>query len=341
MASFCLWMILAAVMPLAKPMFPWVGGKEKLIPYIRKILPPKMKAYIEAFGGSGAMILSLLSESRRLDIYNDLDGALSNFFLCVKERPLALMRELKFLPIHSRLIFDQIKNFLEHKEMHLEWIEEELEILNDPNCFTEEQAEELLPIFQDQQELYDVQWAAAFYYEVRGSFSGTRTSFGVKAYEPYRFLKLIEQGAERLKGVVIEHKPAYQLIHERDGPDTCFYLDPPYWSTEKAYLVVSGKSRLYRFHVRLWQIVQKCVGNVIISYNDCEEIRKLYHENFYILAFKRGNPLAQQKESTFGELLITNYDPRPYLQRQVTLFDTPEDQFDMELVNIPVHPIKP
>lgn len=324
-------------MPLAKPMFPWIGGKEKLIPYVKQILPTDMKIYVEPFGGSGAMLLALRPDLRRLDIYNDLDGDLSNFFLCVKECPLVLMRELRFLPIHSRVIFNELKQFLKHQELHLAMIEEELECLRDRSCFTEEQAAELWPIVQERKKLFDVERAAAFYYGVRGSFSGTRSSFGVKSYAPERFLHLIPQAAERLKDVVIENKPASELIRERDSPDTCFYLDPPYWSTEKAYLVVSRKKRQYHFHVRLWQMARRCCGKVVISYNDCQAIRKLYHEDFYILAFRRGNPLAKQKDQEFGELLITSYDPRPYLQRQVTLFDAASDQFDMELVNIPTH----
>ena len=333
-------MILAVVMPLAKPMFPWVGGKEKLIPYVKQILPTDMKIYVEPFGGSGAMLLALPPDLGRLDIYNDLDSELSNFFLCVRERPLALMRELDFCFLHSRVIFDALKNFLEQKESYQQFAEEELECLNDRSMFTEEQARNLWPILQERKKLFDVKRAAAFYYSVRGSFSGTRSSFGVKSCDPGRFLHLISLASKRLKDVVVENKPANRLIYERDGPDTCFYLDPPYWSTEKAYLVVNKKSRQYHFHVRLWQMVQKCVGRVILSYNDCEEIRKLYHDNFYILAFQRGNPLAKQKDAEFGELLITNYDPRPYMQGQVTLFDAAEDKYDMELVNIPKHPIK-
>jgi DNA adenine methylase len=43
----------------------------------------------------------------------------------------------------------------------------------------------------------------------------------------------------RLKRVVILNRPALDVIHQQDGPKTCFYLDPPYLhetrSTTKEY----------------------------------------------------------------------------------------------------------
>ena len=286
------------------------------------------------------MLLSLPPSPSRLDIYNDLDTELVNFYTCVQERTLVLMRELKFSFLHSRTLFEDLTRLMEHKEMHEQFLEEELDCLKDRSMFTVEQAKILWPILQERKQLFDVYRAVAFYHGVRGSYSCTRTSFGVKPYDPERFFHLIPPAAKRLKDVILENKSAYQLIYERDGPDVCFYIDPPYWSTEKTYLVVDRRKRQSRFHMRLWQIVKKCQGNVILSYNDCPAIRKLYGEHFYILAFSRANPLAHQKESEFGELLITNYDPRPYLKKQVSLFDAPEDKFQMELVNIPAHPIK-
>ena len=89
------------------------------------------------------------------------------------------------------------------------------------------------------------------------------------------------------------------------------------------------------FHIRLWQTISACQGYVIVSYNDCPFVRQLYRD-FYILAFRRANPLSQKKGSEYGELLITNYDPRPYLT-QLSLFDldTHIGEYDMELVNKP------
>ena len=71
---------------MAKPPFPWIGSKEKLAPYILPAFPPKLRQYVEPFGGSGAVLLALPPDPNRLDIYNDLDSELVNLFSCIKER---------------------------------------------------------------------------------------------------------------------------------------------------------------------------------------------------------------------------------------------------------------
>ena len=70
---------------MAKPPFPWIGGKEKIAPYILQTFPPKLAQYVEPFGGSGAVLLALPQDPSRLDIYNDLDAELVNLYSCIKE----------------------------------------------------------------------------------------------------------------------------------------------------------------------------------------------------------------------------------------------------------------
>ena len=326
----------------ARPYFPWVGGKEKLAPYVRRVLPPDFAQFTEPFGGSGAVLLSLPPMPGRLDIYNDLDADLANLMLCVKERPNALIRELNFLPIHSRAIFLLYKDLLAHEDLHWEGYEahlrEELAVLEDRTCFTEEQAEELRPILKNRLELYDVERAAAFYRNIRGSFSGTLSSFGVKPPRLHHFLHLIWEASKRLEDVVIENKDALQLIRERDRPDGVFYCDPPYFQAEQQYRVSRHVDQQH-FHIQLWKTLMGCVSFVVVSYNDCPFIRKLY-QDFFLLAFRRSNPLSKKQGSEYGELIITNYDPRPYLSRQLTLFDAQADDHGMELIHIPPSPLK-
>ena len=81
-------------MRMAKPIFPWMGNKVKLLPFIQKMIPPNVKQYLEPFGGSGAVVLGLKPKKYRLDIYNDLDSDLSNLFLCVRDRLIELLPDL-------------------------------------------------------------------------------------------------------------------------------------------------------------------------------------------------------------------------------------------------------
>ena len=135
----------------------------------------------------------------------------------------------------------------------------------------------------------------------------------------------------------LENKNALQLIRERDREDGLIYADPPYVKTERIYRIVGKTRRFRKFHVRLWQVLSACKGYVVLSYNDCPFIRKLYRD-WYILSFQRGNPLSQKKGASFGELIITNYDPRPYMTRQLNLFDESLGEWELKLVHIPNHP---
>jgi len=191
---------------MAKPPFPWIGGKEKIAPYILQTFPAKLAQYVEPFGGSGAVLLALPQDPSRLDIYNDLDAELVNLYSCIKECSNVLLRELKFLPIHSRRLFEYYRDFVAHKEVYYQNVQAEIACLGDRSCFTEEQAGELLPIFQERLALFDVKRAAAYYLAIRGSFSATVTSFGVKGMDIENLLKLFPPVSARLKDVPLENK---------------------------------------------------------------------------------------------------------------------------------------
>ena len=70
---------------IARPFIPWIGSKEKLIPYIWQVFPLNPKLYLEPFGGGGALLLGIQPKISRMDIYNDFNCDLVNLFLCARE----------------------------------------------------------------------------------------------------------------------------------------------------------------------------------------------------------------------------------------------------------------
>ncbi len=80
---------------------PWVGGKSKLLWIINKMAPDHYSRFIDVFGGSGTVTMSRPIQQGCMEVYNDFNSNLTNLFCCVKNRPLALLAELGFLPLNA------------------------------------------------------------------------------------------------------------------------------------------------------------------------------------------------------------------------------------------------
>lgn len=131
---------------IASPFFPWVGGKEKLSPYILQVFPPKFNPYIEPFGGGGAILLGLPKSPSRLDIYNDFNADLVNLMVCVRDHLLEFLKELGFLANHSRAEFEDIKALMDHQSLSrldMESYEREMAVAEE--YFDEKEAAEIRP----------------------------------------------------------------------------------------------------------------------------------------------------------------------------------------------------
>ena len=318
---------------IARPFIPWIGSKEKLIPYIWQVFPSNPKLYLEPFGGGGALLLGIQPKISRMDIYNDFNCDLVNLFLCARECTVQLVQELKFLPLHSRAEFDLLKEFMKHKELLQQRIADERNAVME--CFSGEEREELLQILRGRSRLFDVQRAAAYYKVCRGSFSGTTSSFGVRPNNLTNFLYLFDDASKRLQDVIIENKDCLDIIRERDGPDSLIYCDPPYFEAE-CYEVAFPKEN----HQRLHDTLLNCHGYVMVSYNYCPYICELYQE-FYIFRVVRPNSMSQTAGSEYEEVIITNYDPRKacwQLSLESLLNCGSEARY--ELIHEPERPIK-
>ena len=127
--------------------------------------------------------------------------------------------------------------------------------------------------------------------------------------------------SRRLADTVVENKDFEALIRQYDRDSAFFYCDPPYYETEGYYEVAFRKED----HKRLRDTLAECKGKWMVSYNDCEFIRKLYR-GYEITAVSRLNNMAQRYEGgcEFPEVLITNYDPKELERsqpRQLQLFE--------------------
>lgn len=179
----------------------WFGGKQLMA---KKLLPlfPEHHTYVEAFGGGGALLFAKTPSP--VEVYNDLDADLVNFFRVLRDPALfADLYNRAWLSPYSREEYGFCRQHLG----------------DDPN---------------------PVERARRFFVLARFSFSGiVGGSFGINVTSStggmvekacaYRnvlcFLPLI---SERLSMIEIECKDFRHILSTYDTEDTFFYLDPPY-----------------------------------------------------------------------------------------------------------------
>ena len=98
---------------------PWVGGKGKLLWIINKMAPERYSRFIDVFGGSGTVTMNRPTRHGCMEVYNDFNGNLTNLFCCVKNRTLALLSELGFLPLNTRDDFNVLYKFFSRGESRM------------------------------------------------------------------------------------------------------------------------------------------------------------------------------------------------------------------------------
>lgn len=316
---------------------PWVGGKGKLLWLLHHLAPPTYSRFVDVFGGSGTVILNRPLRKGCEEIYNDFNSNLTNLFCCVKERPMALLREIGFLPLHSRDDFQVLHRFFTKEEITDDYLEEELKLTD--ILLPPLEAGEIRRLMLERAHRGDLRRAADYFKLIRGSYSGTGTSFAGKPCNIRHFFHLIWECSRSLQDVAIENRDFGGVLRQYDREDTFFYCDPPYYGAE-CYAVEFSKQD----HLRLHRLLTQCRGYVMVSYNFCPYICELYKE-FYIFRVTRPNSMSLLEGSEYEEVVMTNYDPGAGvgLHRQMTMFDaggTGENGQAYQLIHTPPVPLK-
>lgn len=308
-----------------------VGNKTAILHILYALFPIQYGRFVDVFGGSGSVLLGN-PEICPFEVYNDFDRNLANLFRCMKERTMAVIRELGFCHLNSREDFIAIRRFFENEQFDDKYLSEELRLTK--ILFPPPAAKELTEMRKRITADYDVRRAAMFLKLLRFSYSSSGKSYASQPFDIRKLFGLISQLQDRMANVVVENQDFETLIKHYDRPDAFFYLDPPYFSTEDMYEVGFG----WDDHVRLRDTLKNIKGRFLLSYNDCNEIRELYN-GFSMFDFSRMHSMAQRYEAgkEFKELLIGNYDlyEREKMKpKQLTFFGTENDNenFDYEKI---------
>lgn len=255
----------------------WVGGKSKLTSAIIPLIP-KHTCYAEVFAGAAWVLFR--KEPSKVEVINDINGDLIN-------------------DINGDLItlYRVIQNHLEEFVRYFKW-----------SLVSRDEFERLQRV--DETTLTDIQRAARFYYLVKNAFGAKIVSqcFGVANSSKPRLnlLRLEEDLSEahvRLSRVTIENMPYHELIRRYDGPNTFFYVDPPYWDCENDY----GKGLFTKDDFKqLHEVLTSCKGKWLVSINNVPQIRELF-DGFNISEVKTSYSINQNAGKPVTELLISNY----------------------------------
>lgn len=303
---------------LIKSPVTWMGNKTSILHILYALFPKEYDRYIEPFGGSGAVLLGK-DKPDKFEVFNDYNANLVNLYRCMRDRPMAFIRELGFLNLNSRDDFVCLKKWFKKEEFTDEFLREELELTE--IILPPIQAKEIKELYAEGNQDYDLRRAAMFLKLVRLSYSSGCKSFACQPFTVRSLFKLIQDFSERCENVIIENQDFEVLIKHYDRPGGFIYCDPPYFESE--YVYQCGFT--WDDHVRLYNALKNAKGRFLVSYNDCPEIRELY-KDFNFFDFKRVHSMVQKYDAgkEFPELLISNYD---FYERerakpmQMTLFD--------------------
>ncbi len=170
----------------------WMGGKRSLKDEIIPRFPEEYERYIEVFGGGGSILFA--KRQSKFEVYNDFNNNLTNLFMVVKEKPMAFLKELGFLPFHSRYGFEDLLNHLNHDTAWVpdqfaeqtsrvygeEYYKEEIELCD--KYLTAPQLEEVKLIYQTRCENIYVKRAVIFYKVIMHNYGSGGKSVSCQPY---------------------------------------------------------------------------------------------------------------------------------------------------------------
>lgn len=214
----------------------WHGGKHYLASRIIALMP-EHSHYVEPFFGGGAVLLNKPPDGVS-EVANDIHRELTNFWRVLQDT----RKFAKFVRVVEAMPFSQV-----------EW--------DDAHNHSEN----------------EVRQAINFFVRCRQSRAGkldcfatlsrnrTRRQMNEQASSWMTAVEGLAAVATRLKRVVILDDDALEVIQSQDGPNTLFYLDPPYVHETRVSTADYEYEMLTDQHEKLLEVVNRCAGKVLLS----------------------------------------------------------------------------
>jgi DNA adenine methylase len=229
----------------------YYGSKGRIADWLISHFPAH-EHYVEPYGGGASVLLSKIPAP--LETYNDLDNQVVNFFKVLREQTDELVRAIQLTPFARA----EIALANEYAKGHIEPDPLEQARLFYVRCWQGRSSGS---------SVYKSTWR----YMVKETRDRTVT-------EDWADTDHLLATAARLKRVQIENRPALKIIKRFDGPETLFYLDPPYIKDTRAknWLKAYRHEMTDDDHIELADCLQEISGMAIISGYDSKLYQRLF-----------------------------------------------------------------
>lgn len=182
---------------MQRPLVRYHGGKWELAKWIVQQFPAH-RIYCEPFAGGASVLLQ--KQRSYAEVYNDLDSEIVNLFRVTRDRPAELLWAIERTPFIRVEYFDAFQP----TDDPLEWARRT--VVRSHMGFA----------------------GTAVHGKTTGFRSFSTNSGSHPASQWRRLPECVAAIVNRLQGVVIENRDAFEVIDQQDTPATLFYVDPPY-----------------------------------------------------------------------------------------------------------------
>lgn len=221
---------------MTAPVLRYHGAKFRLAGWVMSHFPAHT-CYVESFGGAAGVLLN--KDRVYAEVFNDLDGALTNFFEVLRDPE-----------TRRQLIEAVILTPYARREFELAW---------QPTNDRVEQARRLCVRAQ-------MGFGSAGATKGHTGFRiDTKREYGTAQHLWAMYPSALAAAGERFTGVLIENRPAIDVMRAHDTPETMHFVDPPYVKSTRQ------TTRAYRHemtddqHVELLEALLDLEGFVALS----------------------------------------------------------------------------
>lgn len=251
----------------------YYGGKQNMIKHLLELIPAH-KIYCEPFFGGGALFFA--KPKSEVEIINDKNGEVINFFKVVKTKFAELQKEIQGT-LHSR-----------------EHYKKAMVVYANPDLFSDVKRAWALWVLTNQGFASMIgSWGFGKENSKEKSLANKRDEF-TKVY------------ADRLRMVQIENNDAVKVIERSDSKDTFIYCDPPYIGSDMGHY----KGYTEEEYKGLLDALVKVKGDFLLSsYPSPILSRYIKKYKWKTKRVEKSVAVTKHTDKKKTEMLVFNYDP--------------------------------